>query len=312
MGRDACPAADGPVGLFQSPRFDPAGRIIALLQYSAFRICQVGLALGIALSATISGQHMPDPYSTGMTLLSFKGCPVFVGGTVKESPAERGGVRPGDQVQAIAGISVTNIGHAARLLQSDQPIPVTIRLKQNGKTFDTVLRREKRSVIFARSGKKIVSGAIVPPDTTDAEVDRMIAFDGKRIETRVFPTHYPEDPDAFYAGFEMFILHNPVQVRVGGIEDGPASRAGVHWGDVLVSVNGVPTAGRTPLELKRMFLATHREKMRLQIDRMGSLKMFDFYLEKAQDIARQNGKRFVDGRLVPIWVSNEYLHCFLN
>lgn len=231
---------------------------------------------------------------------------------MKESPAERAGVRPGDQVQAVAGISVTDIGHAAKLLQSDRPMPVIVRLKRNSMTFDTVLMRERRSAIYARSGKKIVSGAIVPLDTSDAEVEGMIAFEGQRIETRVFPSHYPENAEMFYAGFEIFMLRNPTQITVGGIEDSPASRAGVHWGDVLVTANGISVAGKTPAELRRIFLATHREKMRLQIDRMGQSKVFDFDLERAGDIARQNQKRFVNGRLVPIWVSNEYLHCFLQ
>lgn len=150
------------------------------------------------------------------------------------------------------------------------------------------------------------------PDTTDAEVERMLTFDGKRIETRVFPTHYPDNPEMFYAGFEMFVLRGPTQVTVGGIEDSPASRAGLHWGDVLVSINGVQVTRKTPIELQRMFSAKHRERMRLQIDRLGSTKVFDFYAEKARDIAHQNGKRFVNGQLVPIWVNDEYLHCFLK
>lgn len=270
------------------------------------------LALAIALSTAIFAQQIADPYLTGMTLLGSEGCPVFVGSTVKGSPAQRAGVSSGDQVVTISSIPLKDVGQAAKLLQSNQPTPVTARLKRNGKTFDTVLMRERRSVIFARSEKKIVSGVIVPPDTTDAEVERMLTFDGKRIETRVFPTHYPDNPEMFYAGFEMFVLRDPKQVTVGGIEDSPASRAGVHWGDVLVSINGVLITRKTPVELQHMFSATRRERMRLQIDRLGSIKVFDFYTERARDIARQNGKRFVNGQLVPIWASDEYLHCFLK
>ena len=140
----------------------------------------------------------------------------------------------------------------------------------------------------------------------------MVSFDGERIVTRVLPTHYPDNPEMFYAGFEMFVLRDPAQVTVGGIEDGPASRAGVHWGDVLVSVNGTSIVGKTPVELKRLFLSTHRERIHVQIDRLGSVKFFDVYLERARDIARQNEKRFVGVRLVPLWLSDGYLHCFLN
>jgi hypothetical protein len=50
--------------------------------------------------------------------------------------------------------------------------------------------------------------------------------------------------------------------------------------------------------------------MHLQIDRVGSLKNINFRLEKAEDIARENGKRFVNGEIVPLWANDKDLHCF--
>jgi len=141
---------------------------------------------------------------------------------------------------------------------------------------------EKRSSIVARTGKKILSGAIVPPDTTQEEVDRMLSFDGHRYTARVFPTHYPAQPGLFYAGFEIFVLHDPVEITVGGIEDGPAARVGVHWGDVLLSVNGTSVSGKTPSELESLFSATRLSTMRLEIDRLGSRKTFEMQLEKGR------------------------------
>ena len=76
----------------------------------------------------------------------------------------------------------------------------------SGKEMEVVSEVEKRSSIVARTGKKILSGAIVPPDTTQEEVDRMLSFDGQRYTARVFPTHYPAQPGLFYAGFEIFVL----------------------------------------------------------------------------------------------------------
>jgi hypothetical protein len=37
-------------------------------------------------------------------------------------------------------------------------------------------------------------GAIVPIDTTDAEVKHMLEFDRNRLSGRVFPLHFPTDP----------------------------------------------------------------------------------------------------------------------
>jgi S1-C subfamily serine protease len=71
----------------------------------------------------------------------------------------------------------------------------------------------------------------------------MISLDGGRRVGGVFPTHYPGGADLFYAGFELFVLRDPSQVMVGGIEESPASKAGVHWGDIVLSVNGLALAG---------------------------------------------------------------------
>jgi C-terminal processing protease CtpA/Prc len=124
----------------------------------------------------------------------------------------------------------------------------------------------------------------------------MVSFDGRRFVGRVFmATHYPRNPELFYGGFEMFMLRDPDQVMVGGIEDGRAARAGVHWGDVVISVNGIPVTGKAASELESLFSSREFKVMHLQVDRLGSGKTFDFRLERTEDIAHQNGKRFRDG-----------------
>lgn len=253
-----------------------------------------------------------DPYSTGATLFSGAGCPVFVGGIAAGSPAERAGIQAGDQIVAVGGTPIKDLRQATRLLGSERPTAAAVRLARNGTEFEAVLDRERESAILRRDGKKITSGVIVPLDTTQAEVDRMLNFDGHRYVDRVFPTHYPQKPELFYVGFEIFILRNPTQVTVGGIEDGPGAKAGVHWGDALISINGTPTFGKTRTELELLFSAKAPVPVHLQIERIGSMKAVDFHMEKAEWIAQQNSKRFVDGQLVPLWASDQYLHCFLK
>ena len=133
----------------------------------------------------------------------------------------------------------------------------------------------------------------------------------RRIVAGVFyPSHYPKNPELFYPGFEIFILRDPAQVVVGGIEDGPASRAGVHWGDVVLSVNGIPTAGKTAGELERLFSSGRQELMHLRTDRLGLIRSVEFGLEKASDIARLNGLNIVNDHTVPFWATEKDLRCF--
>ncbi|MFZ0594004.1 MAG: PDZ domain-containing protein [Bryobacteraceae bacterium] len=270
------------------------------------------VVLATAFGIGIYSQAMADPYSTGMTLISSTGCPIFVAGVVARSPAERARIHAGDQVLMVDGTPVRTLNLAVRLLRSDRPEPVNLRLARNGKEFEAVLGREKRSTIFANAGERIVSGLIVPPDMKQAEIDRILNFQGHRIVGRVFPSHYPRNPEVFYAGFEIFILRDPAQVTVGGIENGPAAKAGVHWGDVLVSANGIATLGKTQAQLEALFSAKEPATMHLLVDRLGVQKILDFRLEKAEEIARQNAKRFANCQIVPAWVSEKYLHCFLK
>lgn len=191
-----------------------------------------------------------------------------------------------------------------QLIRSSESEPIKWTLLRDGKELETVSERERRSVLVARSGKS---------DPTKAEVDRMEALDPSRIVDAVFePFHYPANPELFYGGFVIFLLRNPNQAMVGGIEDGPASKVGVRWGDILLAVNGTPIEGKTPAQLEQMFSATEPARRRLTFESFGSVKTVEFRLEKAGEIARENGQRFVGSQLVPAWVTEEDLPCFLK
>ena len=264
---------------------------------------------GVALAQKV----LNDPFSIGVTILSHAGCPVFVGGVDVGSPAERAGIKGGDHILAVEGTPISDIRTAARLLQADRPGSVIVTLARGDQELSILVERERQSEIYKRAGKHIISGVIVSPDTSLAEVHRMLSFDGRRFVGRVFmPTHYPRNPRLFYGGFEMFMLRDPDQVMVAGIEDSPAASAGVHWGDIVVSVsvNGIPVTGKTAPELESLFLGQESKLMNLQVDRLGSARTFEFRLERAEDIARQNGKRFLDGKIVPLWADEKNLHCF--
>ena len=105
------------------------------------------------------------------------------------------------------------------------------------KPYTVTVRRESSADYLRKSGwKELENGSLVPLDTSDAEGKEYMALmqaigaDPTRITT-VFPTHYPANKKLYYPGFEAFVWDNGKQVTVGGIEDSPASRAGIRWGD---------------------------------------------------------------------------------
>jgi dipeptidyl aminopeptidase/acylaminoacyl peptidase len=252
-----------------------------------------------------------DPYSIGVVLGGHGNCPVFISGVTPDSPAEHAGILGGDYLMAVAGTDVEGIAQAFDLLRSEKPASVILKLWRSGKEFEAVVAREKRSLILARNGGKSGFGAATYLDAREAEVERMIRLEPGRVVERVFaPSHYPENPELFYPGFEILVLRNPEQVVVGGIEIGPASQAGLSSGDTIVSVNGVRTAGKAPAELERLISSSRPELIRVETDRLGSPRTFEFRLEKALEIARQNGWRLTNGRLIPLWATGQDSGCF--
>lgn len=78
----------------------------------------------------------------GMTLDARSG-PVMVSVVSEGSPAERGGVLPGDQIMAIDGAAVAgqNLQQVVNRIRGPSGTPVQITFTRNGQTFDLTLRR---------------------------------------------------------------------------------------------------------------------------------------------------------------------------
>jgi S1-C subfamily serine protease len=94
---------------------------------TALRIMLLAMALGIAGCA----QEAVDLYSMGAALFSAAGCPVFVGGIAVGSPAERAGIRAGDQVLAVGGTPIKDLRQATRLLRSERPLEIGTNTASN-------------------------------------------------------------------------------------------------------------------------------------------------------------------------------------
>jgi S1-C subfamily serine protease len=261
-------------------------------------------------------QNAPDPYAIGADIIvgSKKTCPIFIGGVVAKSPAEQAGIRSGDRLLAVDGKDVRGMQppQVRKLIRSDHPGEVRVKLWREGKVYEVVVQREKFSSILAGEGKKQVGGLIVPLDTSEAEVKRMMETenDERPIVGRAFPLHYPLNADLYYGGFEIFVFAHPPQVAVGGLEQGPASRAGIHQGDVILSVNGIDPTGKSPEELEALFSSTRPRSDKLVVDRVAATKTLEFQLEKVPDVLKENHLRLVHGTLIPDGLADEDVPCF--
>ena len=261
-------------------------------------------------------QDREPKYVTGMTLFGTKpSCPVFVGGVGRVSPAAKAGIEAGDRLIAINGVFIANLQDAVQALHGESGEPVTLQLARGKAVYSVTVQKESMAARLKRDGQKTVAGDVAPLDATDAEIKqrssliRDLDSDPTRI-ARMFPTHYPENEKLYYPGFEAFVWDKGRHVTIGGIEDGPASRAGAWWGDIILTVNGIDPRNKSVVDLEPIFSSQKTETMILVVDRAGVTKTFTFELEQAATVLRDNNKKLVRGTLVPLWVPEEYLRCF--
>lgn len=280
------------------------------------------LSLGTCFFATVLTcfpQQSSPRYVIGASLIgpgpSCPGDPVFIGGVQKISPASAEGILPGDQLVAIDGKKVDGFEDATRRLPSDSPKPVTLEVIRDGSHRKFTVQRENFDSVLAQNGTRMLNdGRLVALDSSDAEIQELRDVTKAMISATdrftVFPGHYPADKNLYYPGFEVFVWGKGSQVRVGGIEDGPASRNGVRWGDAIVSVNGVDPRGKSHAELESLLSSPKPARMELMIERAGSRKSFSFQLAKAETVLRDNHWQIVDGKMMPSWVPEKYIPCF--
>lgn len=276
-----------------------------------FEIFSFWFLLGVSLAQNLD----VDDYVTGMTVTGKPGagptCPPIVWFVEPDTPAAKVGIQPGDRLLAIDGELVTDIVRARPLLRTSEPKSSTIQLEGERGPYAVTVGRIPYSVLYERNGwKRGPDGSLYPKDATPAEMQRVSKMHGEP-STKVFTVgHYPANQELYYPGFEIFVWPGPQAMTVGGIEEGPAKAAGVHYGDPIVSVNGVSPRGKSLTELEHLFSTTTPATMTLVIDRDGQTKTFTFQLARASEVGAANHKRMYKGKMIPSAIPMPYLHCF--
>jgi membrane-associated protease RseP (regulator of RpoE activity) len=276
------------------------------------------LAIVCCLAVTLvpAEQSGTDEYVTGMTLIGKPGagstCPPIVWVVESDTPAAKAGIQPGDRLLAVDGHRGIDVAQARPLLRTKDPKPSAMELEGEHGSYSATVGRIKASVLYERAGWKSGPNGLFRKNATEAEMQRVSKISAEPpVTEKVFSVgHYPANLELYYPGFEIFVWKDPQPMAVGGIEEGPAQKAGVHYGDAIVSVNGVNPRGKSMAELEQLFSSPNPATMTLVIDRDGAKNTFTFELAKASDVAEANHKRMYKGRMIPSVIPPAYLHCF--
>ena len=278
-----------------------------------------------AVSVACFCQPRPPHYVIGVDLVgpnsSCPDAPIFISSVRRISPASSVGIKGGDQLVAIDGNRVKDLRDATHRLTSDSPQSVVLDLKRGHTLRRVTVRREESDVVWMKNGFRLLDdGLVVGSDYSTAEIDEERRVERDLMQAmrsgvmgavlNVFPGHYPADKRLYYPGFEVFVWDQGDQVRVGGIENGPAKKSGMRWGERILSVNGVDPRKKSLAELESLLSSPIPAPMKVTVERAGARRSFSFQLEMAAVVLRHNNWQIVDGQMVPLWVPKAYTSCF--
>lgn len=191
----------------------------------------------------------PDAYSAGFFAISLaKPDEVLVSTVIPDSPAHHVGLLPGDQIVAINGRSTSGLKLDEirdLLLKPERPRELDVKVNRNGSLI--VLN------IGTRKMKELEDTNLdqVPPDADRSSGDNYILgiyalHDGEPREAMVAQVEYPS----------------------------PAFDAGLHVGDLLLAVNGLPIAQIDRKDLSKLLTPSSPAKVVLEVSRLNKKMSF--------------------------------------
>jgi C-terminal processing protease CtpA/Prc len=276
----------------------------------------ISMSVLCAFCMVSSSQESERHYNIGVALTGSKPpCPIFVMSVRKNSPAADAGIKAGDRLTTVDGNTVKTLQDAVQRIASIDPGPVTLQMMRDDKSYSVTVQREEFATLLRNAGlRALANGALVSADATEPETKHFLsmisAVENTKDLATAFPGHYPANKELYYPGFEVFTWDDGTQVTVGGIEDGPAARAGIRWGDRIIAVNGVDLRKKSVAELESLLSSPKPSSMTLIIERGGPKKTFTIALAQAAVVLRDNQWQVINGKLVPLWAPEKYLSCF--
>lgn len=61
--------------------------------------------------------------------------------------------------------------------------------------------------------------------------------------------------------------------------------------------------------MEQILSSTRLERLRLKLDRVGTIKTIEFTLERASEVMKASGKKMVNGQMVNAGLSDEDIRC---
>jgi len=187
----------------------------------------------------------PESYSAGFLAVLVPGTnEVLVDTVIPNSPAYRAGLLPGDQILEInahntSGLTTENLQELIR--KPDERRTMTLRLNRNGS-----------AIMSTVSTFQMI-------DTMNSDLDPVPSEAG------------PKSAGDYILGIHALVSQNPNRAIVAALEyPSPAFDAGLHVGDLLLAINGLPMAKLDRQGLDKLLTPAGPAKVTLELSRLGT------------------------------------------